>query len=256
MLPDALFGVAGAPLQPPHCPAAWQPSSDLAGRPTQPSRPPSLCRQVTRFMWRTASPTCRLRAECTACQVGVGWRSPRVGGLQFFPPAAACSCWLWGGVSNTHVAVFRQASQLTGADGRLAMIDVDQMLATEEQYLLAEAQAMDRVCTDAFAGQEVRGVGAGGAWGVGTGRGCAGCGNREEGLSAGGHTKRCCRSAIRCVQGRRYVCLGGEGVGGQQMRVCRQGSAALEALQQRGALVSRQTPWVCTPRASPPNPSR
>ena len=41
------------------------------------------------------------------------------------------------------------------ADGRLAMVDVDQLLASEEQFLLAEAQAMERACTDAFAGQEV-----------------------------------------------------------------------------------------------------
>lgn len=66
------------------------------------------------------------------------------------------------------------------------MINVDQMLATEEQYLLAEAQAMDRVCTDAFAGQEVRGAcEQGGVWGVGAGR--------RAYLQLGGHTKRCCR---------------------------------------------------------------
>lgn len=41
------------------------------------------------------------------------------------------------------------------ADGRLAMVDVDQLLASEEQFLLAEAQAMEQACADAFAGQEV-----------------------------------------------------------------------------------------------------
>ena len=36
------------------------------------------------------------------------------------------------------------------------MVDVDQLLASEEQFLLAEAQAMERMCSEALAGQEVR----------------------------------------------------------------------------------------------------
>ncbi|EFN52877.1 hypothetical protein CHLNCDRAFT_58746 [Chlorella variabilis] len=40
-------------------------------------------------------------------------------------------------------------------DGRLAMVDVDHLLAGEEQYLLAEQRALERTCADAFQQQQV-----------------------------------------------------------------------------------------------------
>ena len=36
------------------------------------------------------------------------------------------------------------------------MINVDQLLASDEQFLLAESQAMEALCDQAFAGLEVR----------------------------------------------------------------------------------------------------
>ena len=41
------------------------------------------------------------------------------------------------------------------ADGRLAMINFDQLLASEEQYLLAEQQELARTCEEAFKEHQV-----------------------------------------------------------------------------------------------------
>jgi len=80
----------------------------------------------------------------------------------------ACICSHSGGRAVASVRIFASLPRTMfapgrwfAADGGLALVNVDQLLASEEQLLLAEAQAMERMCTEAFAGQEV------GAWGSG-----------------------------------------------------------------------------------------
>lgn len=46
------------------------------------------------------------------------------------------------------------------ADGRPGLVNVDQLLASDEQFMLAEAAAMQQACDAAFAGLQVRPAGA------------------------------------------------------------------------------------------------
>ena len=94
------------------------------------------------------------------------------------------------------------------------MVNVDQLLASEEQFVLAEAQAMERACADAFAGRQVR------AWAWrGGGRGLM----------------------VRLARRVASLMAGAVGLGGRGLRGLRMAAAA--AAGRRQALLLNRLTW-------------